>query len=114
MNKRIKARWVKALRSGKYKQGRTQLKMKTPDGDLFCCLGVLCDLHSKSTKAQWRGENYLDQAAALPEEVQAWSGVDKWGKVPDSGIPPLYELNDGVGCKPKSFKAIATLIEKHL
>lgn len=32
--------WVEALRSGKYKQGRNQLR----HGNSFCCLGVFCDI----------------------------------------------------------------------
>ena len=39
MNPTIKARWVKALRSGRYKQAQGVLE--TPDGR-NCCLGVLC------------------------------------------------------------------------
>lgn len=37
----IKQRWVAALRSGIYKQGKSALCKS--DGT-FCCLGVLCDL----------------------------------------------------------------------
>jgi len=38
MNKRMKTKWIKALRSGRYKQGRGRLK--TEKGS-YCCLGVL-------------------------------------------------------------------------
>ncbi|ALA16090.1 MULTISPECIES: hypothetical protein [Chelatococcus] len=41
MDAEIKARWLEALRSGRYKQGKYRLR--THD-DQFCCLGVLCDL----------------------------------------------------------------------
>ena len=37
----VKTKWLDALRSGKYKQGRGILRR--PDGS-FCCLGVLCDI----------------------------------------------------------------------
>jgi len=42
----LKAKWVEALRSGKYKQGKRALRTgrDKPENDLFCCLGVLCDL----------------------------------------------------------------------
>ena len=40
MNKKIKAKWLKALRSGKFKQGKDQLRL----GNRFCCLGVLCEI----------------------------------------------------------------------
>ena len=41
MKKGLKARWIAALRSGKYQQGAGALR----DADnRFCCLGVLCDI----------------------------------------------------------------------
>lgn len=40
MDAEIKRKWIKALRSGTYKQGRNQLRK----GDAYCCLGVLCDV----------------------------------------------------------------------
>lgn len=40
MNPEIKEKWLKALRSGKYQQGKNYLYI---DG-CYCCLGVLCDL----------------------------------------------------------------------
>lgn|SRR5574343_435463 len=36
--------WLKALRSGKYKQGEGYLKKETSDGPEHCCLGVACEL----------------------------------------------------------------------
>lgn len=50
LNPEIKKKWVKALRSGKYNQCDGQLRQ----GDTFCCLGVLCDLHRKAMK---KGDN---------------------------------------------------------
>jgi hypothetical protein len=41
MNKELKAKWVEALRSGKYKQGKGMLRNEKGQ---FCCLGVLCDI----------------------------------------------------------------------
>lgn len=46
MNQDIKARWLTALRSGKYEQGRTLLRQFDGTKDLFCCLGVLLDQES--------------------------------------------------------------------
>lgn len=40
MNAEVKAKWVKALRSGKFKQG--QQAMYDRDNNTLCCLGVLC------------------------------------------------------------------------
>lgn len=109
MNKRIKARWVKALRSGKYKQGIN--KLKTHDGK-YCCLGVLTDLYCKSKKRAWASvHNGGDET--LPVRVQKWAGVD--GDNPEVLGECISEYNDGGGNAPKkSFRGIATLIEKHL
>jgi len=41
MEASLKAKWIEALRSGRYKQGRWALRTKSDD---FCCLGVLCDI----------------------------------------------------------------------
>lgn len=51
MEKALKAKWIEALRSGKYKQGRNVLRSSN---DRFCCLGVLCDI---SGQGQWKGES---------------------------------------------------------
>jgi hypothetical protein len=40
MDAQKKAKWVEALRSGKYNQGMGRLR----SGDRYCCMGVLCDV----------------------------------------------------------------------
>ena len=40
MDAQWKTKWVEALRSGNYEQGKDSLR----EGDQFCCLGVLTDL----------------------------------------------------------------------
>ena len=46
MNKQLKSKWIKALRSGKYKQGFGRLKQRndTNHRPEYCCLGVLREL----------------------------------------------------------------------
>ena len=39
MTPELKARWIVALRSGEYTQGRNALN---PATNCYCCLGVLC------------------------------------------------------------------------
>jgi hypothetical protein len=45
MDADLKKRWVKALRSGKYEQGRERLR-QTGDArkHAYCCIGVLCNI----------------------------------------------------------------------
>lgn len=44
MTKELKEKWIEALRSGAYTQGRMRLKLCSSKGPSYCCLGVLCDL----------------------------------------------------------------------
>jgi len=106
MNQNIKKQWVEALRSGKYKQGRRWLRHT----DLFCCLGVLCDLHAQATNHDWDNlENYLDCGEVLPEEVVRWAGLDDDDPFVNKGRVSYY--NDS---KQLNFDEMADLIESHL
>lgn len=114
MNKRIKKLWIKALRSGKYKQGKNALH---PSPDTFCCLGVLCDLYRKHEKGiEWEGdggEAYFDgEDAALPPSVREWAGIDdsdpKLGDRVSSAT--AAKLND----RNETFEYIAGRTEKYL
>lgn len=111
MDPKIKERWVKALRSGKYKQGKSLLKRRgeeNPGEVTYCCLGVLCDLYCKSNKKAFTQDNV---GWALPgKEVLAWAGLPKeFRKV---GRVDLPDVNDTVGREHKTFEQIADLIEK--
>lgn len=99
MNKNAK-KWVKALRSGKYKQGKDRLRT----GDKFCCLGVACDLYKKETNKDYKGSRKF-----LPRKIQKWLKL----KSPHGsfGFNTLTTIND---CEGKTFKQIANIIEKHI
>lgn len=59
-----RAAWIKALRSGDYKQGRNYLC----SDDHYCCLGVLCDLVAPD---DWTGTGvirYHQDNCSLPDE----------------------------------------------
>jgi hypothetical protein len=98
MNPEIRARWTAALRSGDYSQGRDTLRRD----DLFCCLGVLCDLAVKdgAVTGKPHGDGrwaYSGTATVLPRAVQEWAALETCdpliavpGRVPAS----LTELND--------------------
>ena len=110
----IKQQWLKALRSGEYKQGRRVLRKKTVEGELkYCCLGVLCELHRKATGArEWdlsiEGYSYYGRAAYSPWEVRVWAGDVFRNKLSFEGI--LAEAND----KGADFPTIANWIEANL
>ena len=112
MNKQVKDKLVKALRSGDYKQTTGKLR---DEGEGHCCLGVLCDLHSKETGTPW-GEDgyYLKTDSWLPDKVVVWSGLARSGGLVDrimiNGrmMPTLIALNDDA---KYSFNQIADVIE---
>ena len=111
MNKDIARRWVTALRSGEYEQTERRLRKGTKKLG-HCCLGVLCDLHSKETGTPWdREENtYLGEHGNLPQEVIKWAGMLNSGCLPDTvdGFGSLTSLND---YSNYAFKKIADVIE---
>jgi hypothetical protein len=113
MNPEVKKEWLAALRSGKYAQGTQRLN--TSSGK-FCCLGVLCDLHSKATGTKWKkstlGNFYISSECALPDAVIAWSGVNYNGGLAtiNKKLAPLTDHND----EGRTFAEIADAIEKQL
>lgn len=116
MKKDIADRWVAALRSGEYKQGRGVLKEGGYGATKHCCLGVLCELHSKETNTPWdEGEEYLEEAITLPDEVIKWAGMNNELRVPyEKHYCMLAELNDGhEDLERLSFPQIADLIEQN-
>ena len=129
MNKAIARRWVRALRSGKYKQGRSYLKQKTAKGDLrYCCLGVLCELYQaeRARKKQRKlvvgaGDRVfsfkppggaVDTAVtgALPLPVMRWAGMRS--HLGDYGDGAALTIDNDT--HRKSFRRIATVIEKNV
>lgn len=112
MKKSIATKWVKALRSGKYKKTTHILK----DNNGYCCLGVLCEVVGKSFKKT--GPNiYVVEGCTtiLPETVCSISGMKtKTGHFPTGTVynkaESLVAINDH---KAKSFRMVANAIEKH-
>lgn len=115
MKARIKKKWLKALRSGEYEQGQSQLR---DTKNQFCCLGVLCNLHAQEhpeIAAQQRKPGlYMGALYYLPDEVAKWAGLRDLGgdEGPEEGHiqHTLARMND----QDKTFLAIAKYIEENL
>ncbi len=101
MKPEIKKKWVQTLRSGKFQQGQGCLRQ----GDKFCCLGVLCELHREETHGEWKLGNYLGAVQLPPDEVSNWSGLTSLDR-----IKTIAGMNDG----GVSFETIADQIEKFI
>lgn len=106
MDPKVKTRWVKALRSGKYRQGSRTLREDTQTGPRYCCLGVLLEVTGQPIK-----KNH----AEFPTKAQL-----KCARLDGKAAERLADWNDGrapfwhLPKKRKTFKGLATWIEKHL
>ena len=97
MNKRLRAKWIKALRSGDYKQTRGYLfvsKNKSeareePPG--FCCLGVLRRISQGKVKTLPRRDLLTPESCGISLDTQKY----------------LAAMNDG----GHNFNSIADFIE---
>lgn len=106
-------KWVRALRSGKFKQCKARLSKVGKDGPRYCCLGVACEVFIKSGGSLVKSEPYEDGTVQyagaqgfLPGKVCSWLGLQDTGGEIDGG-PSLASRND----KGVKFTTIANLIE---
>jgi len=121
--------WINALRSGKYKQGKSKLKQRDvvhPEECLYCCLGVAKELYEKyENKGKSLGRSGNLVLSGKNKVVCDWLGLnspgglfkkspnfDTYKKLPEYQgycCVDLAQANDsGV-----SFKVIAGFIEKY-
>ena len=111
--------WIKALRSGKYQQGKGKLH----SGNKFCCLGLACYLNKEYIDSENTGtyHTYDTFSEVLPDRMKNLLGLshekgyfivtDRIKKHFPSlglGMCSLILLNDGFGF---SFNEIADIIE---
>lgn len=112
MNLEVKAKWLEALRSGKYKQGVGSLKQLHEDEIKHCCLGVLCDL------ARLEGiviettntEVYSFESDNESQYLYPPTAVYKWAGLTDDEAKPYARNND----EGYTFHQIANSIESNL
>ena len=119
MQKTMKKKWVKALRSGEYQQTRGALcnrnSRKKPS---YCCLGVLCDVTGLGKWSKLRGEDFvafyfIDPKTGKEEEAVTSTPIsldDKYN-IERNEIINLIHMNDDKGC---SFEEIAAFIEEKM
>ncbi len=114
MNPEIKAKWLEALRSGKYNQGENMLHRKDDEGkSYFCCLGVLCAIEGVSSELV--SHNDIGPYYLFTEEdfsspfMPGLNWLDSRG-INDHEANKLASMNDNGG----SFEEIADYIERYL
>lgn len=116
-----KTKWLAALRSGEYAQGRSALRVN----DTFCCLGVLCDVvHKETGLGEWTQREFLldpdtkvfavedsRELHYLPMKVQEVTELFMSNPffTMDGTPDHLSHMND----QGKTFEEIANVIEEH-
>jgi len=117
----FKRKWVKALRSGKYDQGRGKL-YRAGEND-YCCLGVACVVDKIPLK-RIQGKSVIAQLENESNNLKILNGEDRKS---DDLVDILVSMNDNVTAstynqfmggkyweKQRSFKQIANWIEHNL
>lgn len=106
MDAELKAKWLEALRSGRYDQTTGQLR----NGNCFCCLGVLCDVFNPNAweiEGDWsygEGPDQSHEVGVLPHNFRITYGIDPVLEA------LLIEMNDD----GRTFSEIANYIEAKL
>lgn len=110
MNTQNVNKWLKALRSGEYRQGRGQLRNNKGE---YCCLGVACEVYQKEGPGDLEIDDlgyvtsYDGDTGHLPKKVADWLGITK------------TLLSNGIGCIKMNdthnltFIEIANQIKEH-
>ena len=112
-------KWVEALRSGRFKQGKNALhKKREGEDDTYCCLGVACSLAIGAgvdlpVYTNMDGKVIYDvDKFYLPAKVRDWLGLTtsyaSFGiALPGANPDDLTRMNDD----GKTFEEIAQIIE---
>lgn len=126
MDKTIKEKWVRALNSGVYQQGKCALKRVIDGQATYCCLGVLCDVmdlewkktniganynngdhleYIETFEPEWEGEQPIPLTGSLSQNLLKKTGLELFEH------DKLIDLNDDEGAE---FHQIAGWIEDNL
>ena len=96
--KLFKKKWLKALRSEKFKQGRTYLQ----NNNSYCCLGVACRIVHPKKK--------IETICYIEESLKTKVPKILRGNTTNPVVQKLTTLND----TGESFEEISNWIEKNL
>ena len=107
MNKEAKEMWIDALRSGKYKQGKSFLKNYD---NTYCCLGVLVEVFEHHYGLKFDREingNSHTEFGSCRSSISPPDIVSNWINISPRHQALLVNLNDKHNC---SFEGIADVL----
>lgn len=110
-----RTKWVEALRSGEYLQGRGFLKVKRQDGEIYyCCIGVFCEVNKADFQTT---EDFETNGTSLIYRINENSSYVHGPLIMrETGLTEgiqykLSDMNDSAG---KTFLEIANWIEANI
>lgn len=106
MDKKLKSKWIKALRSGKYQQGNMVLK----SGGKYCCLGVLREVANPEDTEEV--EQGCGTVLTKRQRERFGLSVEEQGKL--TGMNDGWSADGDKEIQKRGFKAISNWIEKNL
>lgn len=123
MKKSLKTRWLKALRSGKYRQATGTLQRLTKTGKVKgnCCLGVLCrvakieqDKDRQACLTYFDGGEKMLTSGLRHDFGLSYDQTNTLAAMNDGPKYHGYTGNNGTTYPRRSFKTIANWIEKNI
>lgn len=107
---KMKAKWIRALRSGRYKRGKGKLGNEKMG---YCCLGVLAKCtrielsdHSLNVYSGFLKEGDLGAPIRIPHDVQS--------RLATMNDKETYDTEKEITVPKYSFAEIATWVKKHV
>lgn len=110
MNKRIKKLWIKALRSGEYRQAKGALRKGRSANVRYCCPGVLEHFRTRETGDTFTRGKCPNQGL-LSKKTTEWAGLNS---IDPTLMPLRHKIAADLNDAGKSFNYIADRIEKYL
>ena len=106
MDPELKAKWIAALRSGKYRQAKSSLRRRISKSVVgYCCLGVACNIVSNR---KWHRS---DESVEMFDWGDVRYYTDHLDFLDGKAIETLITMNDG---EDASFDDIADWVEANL
>lgn len=111
IQKRRIRKWVDALRSGEFRQGKLGLRIE----NAYCCLGVACEIYRRTTrKGKWENGAFVVadddwDSMVMPRTVADWFGTNK---NPEVDRPHTRGSVAGFNDGGADFPTIANAIER--
>jgi len=111
INKELQTKWIEALESGKYNQGKNFLKVCDGGEFKYCCLGLLCELKGIPSETEQKNSTASKNIFTFgPRTTMITDELGQEVGLRNTQLTDLAHMNDS----GKSFNEIAQEIKRIL